>query len=341
MALLNPPRFLDQGSHDAEGDRGIISTIIGEGRSGKRRSTDLVVSANVSPNMQVRISPGVCYIAGTQSPFQGTYLCQMPTETLVTIPTADATHPRWDIVYATVYDSQYSGSVDAWAVEVFQGTPAASPTVPTIGGLRDNSLILARVFVAANDTTMTSITNMASAVVRHSPGGFETEGQFLTTGNGQPTLDGHMVNKGWMDDRLSNMGDWVEWPVGLDTSFGTIPNFGSTGYNRMWFRKGLDNNAIEMIGAMLFFGSGISAGNSTGWYITNLPFTLSGTGAGSGSGIFVSDTGNHAITVRLLTTTITFHNQTSAGFLSLVSATQPGGYSQGRYMRWHATGMVA
>lgn len=114
------------------------------------------VTQNGTPNMSVNVAAGSAFVRGTESALQGCYPVQNDDTVNVTIAAADSTNPRWDIVGIRIYDSTYGSSdpVDDGAfIEVVTGTPAASPADPTLPA---NFLALARVVVAASDTSITT-----------------------------------------------------------------------------------------------------------------------------------------------------------------------------------------
>lgn len=151
MTEQNPPIFLQAGSHPAEDVRRMF-TALGS-QEGIVMPDDLEVTENGTPNMSVDVAAGAAFIDGTEETFQGRYFVENRATVNLTISAADATNDRIDRIVAQVEDSEYSGATDAWSLAVVTGTPAGSPTAPTIP---ENSLLLADVTVAA---TVTSITD--------------------------------------------------------------------------------------------------------------------------------------------------------------------------------------
>jgi hypothetical protein len=162
MAVVNPPGYLHNASPAAtgEGDRLAAITSRSDAPSGladlKARSCvrsypELAVTANGTPNMTVNVAAGFALIQGTQNAVQGAYVFMNDGSVSLSITTASAVNPRWDLIIARIYDSQYSGATNTSALEVVTGTAAASPTDPAVPA---NSLVLARVVVAANDTAI-------------------------------------------------------------------------------------------------------------------------------------------------------------------------------------------
>ncbi len=101
-------------------------------------------------SMNVVVGPGIAYIPGTEAPTQGTYVCVNDGDVTLPIAASHASLTRIDLVIARVYDAQYSGSINAWALEVVVGTPGGTaPSVP------DNSLVLAQITIGPTVTTIT------------------------------------------------------------------------------------------------------------------------------------------------------------------------------------------
>ena len=112
-----------------------------------------VIQRAAGANMSVDVRAGGVLIPGTQETHQGFYHLHNTSAVNVAIAAADGTHPRIDLVVAKVRDSEYSGSTDAGSIEVYTGTPAASPVEPSVG---TNSYVLARVDVPAGATSITT-----------------------------------------------------------------------------------------------------------------------------------------------------------------------------------------
>lgn len=150
MSIQNPALFLDGESHPAEDVRRWVHALAG-GVSGIVASGDFLVSQNGTPNMSVDVAAGRAYVAGSESGFQGVYFVENRASVNLAISAADATNPRIDLVVLKLEDSTYSGAIDAASLVVVTGTAAASPSEPSAPA---NSLVLARVDVDANETTI-------------------------------------------------------------------------------------------------------------------------------------------------------------------------------------------
>jgi hypothetical protein len=126
------------------------------GSHGVVNAGDLVVAQNGTPNMSVNVAAGRAFIRGTQaagSLQQGVYSFFNDGTVNLAISAANATNPRRDLVVAQVRDANYSGSSNDARLFVVTGTPAASPVDPAVPV---DCLVLARVAVAANATTITN-----------------------------------------------------------------------------------------------------------------------------------------------------------------------------------------
>ena len=65
MAVNNPPRWLNAGSHDAEQDRRMISEIIGATEGVADYATSgFSVTEKGTPDMSVDVAPGRAFISG-------------------------------------------------------------------------------------------------------------------------------------------------------------------------------------------------------------------------------------------------------------------------------------
>lgn len=166
MTVRTPPTFLQAGSHTAENTRLLAHGLLRSTPSsfaggvaaadpghGVARIGDLGVTANGTPNMSVNVAAGGCFIRGTQSASQGVYHVFNDATVNLSISTANATNPRRDLIVMQVRDSGYAGANDDARLLVVTGTPASSPADPTVPA---DCLVLARVAVAANATTIVS-----------------------------------------------------------------------------------------------------------------------------------------------------------------------------------------
>ncbi len=153
MAVENPPIFLQAGSHSAEQVRRALTGMLG-GRPGVVQPLDLFVSQNGTPNMSVDVGTGQVAVLGSEATYQGLYLVENRSTLNLAIAAADSTNPRRDLVIVRVRDSAYSGATDAVSIEVVTGTPAGSPSDPSLPS--GSCFVLARVAVGAGVTSITS-----------------------------------------------------------------------------------------------------------------------------------------------------------------------------------------
>ena len=174
MALRTPPSWLQNGSHPAENDR---LTTQGLWRStGILSANDLEVTQNSPTGMSVLVSSGWANILGTYQTNMGAYQAYNDASSALTITTANPSNPRIDLICITVSDAYYTGALNTVAFNVVAGTPATSPVAPSTP---DNSIVLAKVAVAAGATTITNanITDqrtVATAAISADTSGVET-----------------------------------------------------------------------------------------------------------------------------------------------------------------------
>ena len=151
MALRTPPSWLQNGSHPAENDRLTTTGILWKSQ-GVADDGAMVVSQSGTPAMTVSITSGHALIEGTQTSNQGFYIAYNDAATTVAIATASPTLPRIDRIVVTVQDSYYGGTANNQVIfQSLTGTPNASPVPPATP---DNSISLALIEVAANQTTV-------------------------------------------------------------------------------------------------------------------------------------------------------------------------------------------
>lgn len=165
MAANNPAGFLQNAgsTHTAEQMRNWFAMYV-QGRAGAtslmpRQGVNpslgnaLTVTQSGSPAMSVVVKSGHAVIAGTEGSKQGVYMVMNDADVTLTIAAAHATLNRIDSVIFKIEDQAYSGGVNTSSLVVVTGTPAASPSPPTLPA---NSLELARVSVVALDTQITN-----------------------------------------------------------------------------------------------------------------------------------------------------------------------------------------
>lgn len=147
--LTQPPLFLQEGEYSARLARNLASFVGTEGVLGV---TDLFVRQRLAgPAMLIEVLPGRAIVDGDDIPFQGPYLVVSEEVLEVTVPAADTTLPRVDLVVLRVLDSNAGASADEARIELLEGTPDASPVPPAVP---DTAIPLALVTVASNVTVI-------------------------------------------------------------------------------------------------------------------------------------------------------------------------------------------
>ncbi len=113
---------------------------------------DFLVSEKAStPDMSVDVAVGRGIVKGTESAAtQGSYFVETDAVTNLVVGDGDASNDRIDVIVAQVRDSDYSGADDDWRLFLVVGTPAGSPTAPTIPA---NSIKLGEILVVALEST--------------------------------------------------------------------------------------------------------------------------------------------------------------------------------------------
>lgn len=149
MAEVQPPAYIQAGTFSATHDRRANTAHVR--KAGILNTGDLGVAAAATANMSVDVVAGEAYVEGDQITNQGFYYVYNDGTVNVAVPTADSTNPRIDLVVARVYDSEFAGTSDTWALEIVEGTPGTNPSPPVAP---DNSYILAEVYVAAGTTAI-------------------------------------------------------------------------------------------------------------------------------------------------------------------------------------------
>lgn len=148
---VRTPRWLQGGSHAAEDDRLFTAALVND--AGVNHPDHLTVAQQGTPAMSVQVAAGSAFVAGTESAQQGVYFAYNDATVNVAISAADATNPRRDLIVCRVKDAAYSGASNEASIESVTGTPAASPSLPTVPA---NCHVLAEIAVAAGATSITN-----------------------------------------------------------------------------------------------------------------------------------------------------------------------------------------
>lgn len=167
MAISAVPYALQNASHPANLFRQAVASLLPPG-GGVVNATDFAVAQTGTPSMAVQVGVGRIWIPGTEVSnvsggtfsSQAMYYAENDAATTLTIATANASNPRIDVVYVSVQDAAYSGSLNQANLGVITGVPAPSPSVPAIP---NNAISLAQVAVAANASSITT-TNITASV---------------------------------------------------------------------------------------------------------------------------------------------------------------------------------
>lgn len=151
MTIRTPPSWLQNGSHPAENDR--LTTQALWATTGIIKSNSMLVHENTPTGLTVIVDSGWAAIVGTTQANMGTYVTYNDASVVLSITTPDPTNPRIDLVCATVNDAYYTGALNNVVLQVVAGTPASSPSAPSLPA---NSISLATVAVGAGATVITN-----------------------------------------------------------------------------------------------------------------------------------------------------------------------------------------
>jgi len=113
----------------------------------------LAVVQTSGVSMGVRIGAGRAFIEGTTTTLQGMYNAVNDAFTTVPLAGSDSTYARYDLIVLQIRDADVSGSTNEAVFLPITGTPSSSPQVPAAPA---SSLVLARVLVAANASTISN-----------------------------------------------------------------------------------------------------------------------------------------------------------------------------------------
>lgn len=121
-----------------------------EGVSGIGDGSLLVTTGGSGLN--VSIAQGGAFIEGDTSDDQGMYWVYNDATVTLTMDAAHASNPRIDQVIARVYDAQYAGSANEWALEKLTGTATVGANLTNLTGaaaLPGDAIRLAYILVPA------------------------------------------------------------------------------------------------------------------------------------------------------------------------------------------------
>jgi len=147
------PIFEQNLSYSATEVRALPAAIF---RGGIISAGDLkVVQRAAGTNMSVDVAAGVAAIPGTDAVGQGTYICTSTAVENLSIGAApSAGNTRLDLIIAEVRDADVNaGANNDWQLRVVAGTPASTPTEPS---LPVSAIPLALVTVASGTAAVTN-----------------------------------------------------------------------------------------------------------------------------------------------------------------------------------------
>lgn len=139
MSELQPAHFTQEACHTAQGDRQVFSSLVCSEGVRAPEAGNLRVSASPSP-LTVTVAAGGAFVQGDTVSGQGMYHVYNTAAKNLAVQSADPTDTRRDRVVARVYDAQYSGTDNVWALEVITGSPSPAPVPPAEP---DNAITLA------------------------------------------------------------------------------------------------------------------------------------------------------------------------------------------------------
>lgn len=272
MAMRSTPWIIDTNTHPAQDARLAMAAQLGcnitasfaggvpasaglvvDPGHGVCGAGDFKVAQNGTPNMSVLVAAGQAMIRGTLSALQGVYTPTNDASVNMSIAAANATNPRRDLVIVQIRDNAFdAGGVNDARLLVVTGTPAASPADPSLASY-PNALVLARVAVAANATSITNanITDLRSIAAPWANGRGEVGVQTLSSSHGpilntttDITFGGTPLSVTW-----SNPGN-RKYRTSLALRLGG-PGSGSNAVAELFIRdaaNNVQNKATEIIG---------------------------------------------------------------------------------------------
>jgi hypothetical protein len=259
------------------------------GSHGVVSAGDLAVTQNGTPNMSVNVAAGRAFIRGTETASlnQGVYSFFNDGTVNLTVAASDPTNPRRDLVVAQVRDSNYAGAANDARLFVVTGTPAASPSDPTIPA---NCLVLARISVAALSTTVlnAAITDLRT---RASSLGGTQVCTSTTRPSGASLFNGLRIYE--TDTSRELLYDGTGWVIMSEpmqtytpalTATVTNPALGSTGVISGSFKR--RDGMCTWTARFEFGGAGIAAGS--GDYQLSVPIAYIAINAILGAGWYYS-----------------------------------------------------
>lgn len=220
------PYAVQAASHGAQLFRQATASLLPRGvtgltsaKGGTVAAGDFAVSAGTGNS--VNIAAGQAWVGGTQTN-QSMYYCFSASAVTGLAITPNGSNPLIAVVTASVNDQAYSGNPgvtnNEWDLLITQGTPAASPAIPSVP---NNSLVLATIYVPASASSSASYsivqglaTGVSGTTLTGSPG-------TLTVGApaGRIYLGANQNTSTGVVTTMANwVGDWFRGGVTFTTS---------------------------------------------------------------------------------------------------------------------------
>jgi hypothetical protein len=169
MAFVNAvalpaPNWLEQSSvYHAKSLRRLTRLVTGA-KTGILSGGDFQVTATLPASMNVNVAKAGGLMVPAVDSTLGSYIAyQDAAQSQVAVPAADATYATQHLLCVQILDSDYSGTVLAGNLGIVAGTPAATPTDPTLP--TDGLYVpLARIIMAARATAATNIVDLRQLI---------------------------------------------------------------------------------------------------------------------------------------------------------------------------------
>jgi microcystin-dependent protein len=246
---IEDPLWLQGLDYEARLDRQVIELLGTEGIV--TPTSFLVAPRSAGANMSVDVSAGRAIIQGDDETNQGRYLVRSTAVENVTLSAAPGSNSRIDAIILRVNDPNAGGGAgDNGVVAKVDGTPAASPSVPTIPS---TAILLATVLVpsgkasiVAGDITDVRPLSSACPIGR----GFDWFGPDTMVPNGAVAGDGRAVSRTTYADGFALYG--TSYGAGDGSTTFNVPDLrGRTTFGRdnMGTAAGITGDSTRTIGS--------------------------------------------------------------------------------------------
>jgi microcystin-dependent protein len=246
---IEDPLWLQGLDYEARLDRQVIELLGTEGIV--TPTSFLVAPRSAGANMSVDVSAGRAIIQGDDETNQGRYLVRSTAVENVTLSAAPGSNSRIDAIILRVNDPNAGGGAgDNGVVAKVDGTPAASPSVPTIPS---TAILLATVLVpsgkasiVAGDITDVRPLSSACPIGR----GFDWFGPDTMVPNGAVAGDGRAVSRTTYADGFALYG--TTYGAGDGSTTFNVPDLrGRTTFGRdnMGTAAGITGDSTRTIGS--------------------------------------------------------------------------------------------